>query len=334
MHYLVWIGITFCITQSAIFSGLNLAFFSISRLKLEIEASNGNANAAKVLAMRNDSNFLLSTILWGNVGINVILTLLSNSVMAGLSAFMFSTILITFLGEIIPQAYFSRHALKTAALLAPVMKFYQIILFPLTKPTSLALDKWLGPEAIQYFHEKDLEELLRMHINSPESDIDLVEGRGALNFLAIDDLPLHREGELLDPKSIISLDFIGERPVFPDFSPRKSDKFLSAVNQSKKKWVVITDKAQEPRMVLDADGFLRDALLLKETAKPYRYCHRPIIVREMTATLGDIIPLLKVSPTGPGDDVIDQDIILVWGDAKKVITGSDILGRLLRGIVL
>jgi len=33
------------------------------------------------------------------------------------------------------------------------------------------------------------------------------------------------------------------------------------------------------------------------------------------------------------DDVIDQDIILFWGDKKLVVTGSDILGRLLRGIV-
>jgi metal transporter CNNM len=32
------------------------------------------------------------------------------------------------------------------------------------------------------------------------------------------------------------------------------------------------------------------------------------------------------------DDVIKKDIILLWGDKKQIITGSDILGRLLRGI--
>ena len=31
MTLLIWIGIVFCITQSAMFSGLNLAFFSISK---------------------------------------------------------------------------------------------------------------------------------------------------------------------------------------------------------------------------------------------------------------------------------------------------------------
>lgn len=34
---LLWIGIVFCISQSAMFSGLNLAFFSLSQLQLEVE---------------------------------------------------------------------------------------------------------------------------------------------------------------------------------------------------------------------------------------------------------------------------------------------------------
>ena len=114
MNTLVWLGIGFCVTQSAMFSGLNLAFFSISKLRLEIEEKKNNRHAVKIARLRKDSNFLLTTILWGNVGINVLLTLLSNSVMAGVAAFMFSTFIITFLGEIMPQAYFSRHAMQTA----------------------------------------------------------------------------------------------------------------------------------------------------------------------------------------------------------------------------
>ena len=87
-----WLGILFCVTQSAMFSGLNLAFFSFTRLRLEIEAeSSSSKSAGKVLKMRKDSNFLLTTILWGNVGINVLLTLLSDSVLAGISSFLFST---------------------------------------------------------------------------------------------------------------------------------------------------------------------------------------------------------------------------------------------------
>ena len=64
---LVWVGIAFCITQSEIFSGLNLAIFSISKLRLEVEAAGGNHEALGLLALRRDSNLTLATVLWGNV---------------------------------------------------------------------------------------------------------------------------------------------------------------------------------------------------------------------------------------------------------------------------
>ena len=86
MDTVIWIGIVFCISQSAMFSGSNLAFFSISKLRLEVETAKNNPNAQRILALRQDANFLLTTILWGNVGINVLLTLLADSVMAGLAA--------------------------------------------------------------------------------------------------------------------------------------------------------------------------------------------------------------------------------------------------------
>jgi CBS domain containing-hemolysin-like protein len=137
---LIWLGIVFCISQSAMFSGLNLAMLGISRLRLEVEADSGNRRAIRILALRKDSNFLLTTVLWGNVGINVLLTLLSNSVMTGLIAFLFSTVLITFAGEIAPQAYFSRHALRMGSALAPLLRFYQLLLYPVARPSALVLD--------------------------------------------------------------------------------------------------------------------------------------------------------------------------------------------------
>jgi metal transporter CNNM len=42
----IWIGIAFRISQSAVFSGLKLAIFSISKLRLEVEAAGGNRDAA------------------------------------------------------------------------------------------------------------------------------------------------------------------------------------------------------------------------------------------------------------------------------------------------
>jgi CBS domain containing-hemolysin-like protein len=72
-NILVWIGIGFCITQSAVFSGLNLALFSLSKLRLEVAAAGGNRDAIGLLELRKDSNLTLATVLWGNVTINVLL---------------------------------------------------------------------------------------------------------------------------------------------------------------------------------------------------------------------------------------------------------------------
>jgi hypothetical protein len=42
---------------------------------------------------------------------------------------------------------------------------------------------------------------------------------------------------------------------------------------------------------------------------------------------------LHVEPESKGDDVIDWDVILVWSDEhRRIITGADLLGRLMRGI--
>lgn len=52
-----------------------------------------------------------------------------------------------------------------------------------------------------------------------------------------------------------------------------------------------------------------------------------------TCPLGQVLGRLTVQPERPGDDVIDKDLILVWADAgRRIITGSDFLGRLLRRI--
>jgi CBS domain containing-hemolysin-like protein len=329
----IWMGIFFCITQSAIFSGMNLALFSISRLRLEVETSLGNKYAAKILNMRKDSNFLLTTVLWGNVGINVLLTLLSNSVLAGVSAFFFSTIAITFIGEILPQAYFSRHAMRMASLLSPLLRIYQVILYPAAKPSAKILDIWLGAESIQYFRESRLREVIKRHIDADSSDIDRLEGIGALNFLALDDLMVVEEGEVVDPRSVITLVIEKNLPVFPDFDRTTSDPFLRQIEVSGKKWVIIIDAEGEPHLVLDSDGFLRDVLFEDAEIQTLRYCHRPIVVKNTKIPLGNVLWRLKSHSQRTSRDVIDRDIILVWGpEEKRVITGADILGRLLQGI--
>jgi metal transporter CNNM len=331
---LTWVGISLCILQAGVFSGLNLAFFSISKLKLEVAAAQGNRKALLISKLRKDANFLLASILWGNVAVNVLLTLLSNSILAGASAFLFSTVVITLLGEIVPQAYFSRHALNAAYFLSPMVRFYMVLFYPIAKPTALLLNALLGHEPIRYFGEDGLKRVIKMHMAQKTGDIEHVEGQGALNFFSIDDLSVLEEGEKIHPQSLVQLNFENGLPVFPNITRSLHDPFLERILKSERRWVVFTDDSDMPVLAAKTDHFLRDVLYGTGEFAPLSHCHRPIIIRDTNATLGDVLPLLSVHPEHGDDDVVDNDIIIVWsGDVRRIITGTDVLGRLLRGIV-
>jgi cyclin M-like protein len=328
----IWFGIAACVIQSGLFAGLNLAIFSLSQLRLQIESDDGNANAARVLELRGDSNGVLATVVWGNVSTNVFLTLLSDSLLAGVGAFLLSAVAITLLGEIAPQAYFSRNALRMTARCLPFLNFYRLILYPIAKPTALALDWWLGKEGIAYLRERDVRSLILRSAKSG-GDIGALEATGARNFLDLDDIPVSEEGEPIDAQSIIAMPLANQRCVLPAFERTPNDPFLRRVDASGKKWVIVTDLAGEPVFVLDSHHFLRDALFNQLESDFTAYWHRPIVIRDLQTKLGEVIGRMKVKPERPGDDVIDNDLILVWGAQPRIITGADLLGRLLRDIV-
>jgi hypothetical protein len=328
----IWLGIIACIALSALFAGLNLAIFSLSQLRLQLEADGGNKDALRVLELRKGSNQVLATVIWGNVGTNVFLTLLSDSVLAGLGAFFFSAVVITLLGEIAPQAYFSRNALRMTARFLPFLAFWRAALFVLARPTAMLLDWWLGVEGIAYLRERDVRALVARAAASG-GDIGKLEATGVQNFLDLDDVPVSEEGEPIHAQSIISLPLASGRCVLPAFNRSPDDAFLRRVAASGKKWVIVTDLKGEPAFVLDSHHFLRDALFDLPDRDRSACWHRPLIVRDMQTRLGDVVGRLRVVQERPEDDVIDNDLILVWGAQKRIITGSDLLGRLLRGIV-
>lgn len=331
---LIWVGIVLCFSQSAMFSGLNLAFFSVSRLRLEAEAEQGIEGARKILHLRRDANFLLCTILWGNVSVNVLLALLSDSIMAGLGGFIFSTVGITFIGEILPQAYFSRNAVRMGSLLAPIIRFYQILLYPFAKPSAFILDVWVGPEGPTFMRERDVEIILQKHIREEGSEIGAAEGRGALNFLDLDDRHVAKEGAQIDPKSIFEFETQLDLPVIPEQGTEEDAKFVAALKKNEHKWAIITDKDDTPQLILDAEAYIFNRYAEREAVDVYHFCHRPIVVTDPDETVENILPLLHVDAEHRYDRIIDNDVILFWTESsRRIITGADILGRLLQGIV-
>ena len=324
----IWFGIFLCLIHSAMFSGLNLACFYVSRVQLEIESSNNNNDAIKVLGLRKDSNFLLTTILWGNVGVNTLLALLSGSVLGGIAAFLFSTVFITVFAEIIPQAYFSRNALRVASMLSPILKFYQMVLYPVAKPTALFLDWWLGSEGIHFVREEILKQYIEKSMADSDSEIGSFEGKGAVNFLALDSRLISQGGNKVVPNSIINLPLAIDGSLdIPKYTQSPEDIFLQQVKASGKKWVILTDPDGTPHLLLNTDRFLR-AVFSQENIDHNDYCVKPIMTNDPNITIEQTLMNANITDTDSGE----KGIILFWGDEKRIITNADILRNLFHGL--
>ena len=334
------IGIILCLSQSATFSGLNLAFFSLGRLRLEAEAEKGNENAKKILELRKDSNFLLCAILWGNVAANVILTQLSDSALTQFGfwgPFLFSTVAITFFGEIAPQAYFSRNALRVGAVFVPVIKFYQFIFYPIAKPSSFLLDKWIGKEGPNYFEEKDIEILLKKHMREQSSEISQSEGIGAINFLELDDLALFEVSSEVDPKTIYTLPRSKTGGiVLPEFGSLEYINFIKSLRTHSHKRAVLMDEDDTPHLILDTSAFLSRItgnIATDQTVNIRYFCMKPAFVESPDMKLDQVLPKFVVESDRADDYTVDRDVILFHNkDVLNILTGTDILGLLLKGI--
>lgn len=124
---------------SAFFSGTEIAFFSISKLKVRFLMRKKVPNAAYIEALKSNTNRLLTTILIGNNLANVGATVLATSIAYDISmshALSIVTGLMTLLllvfGEITPKAFAAKHNEKICLMFARPMLAVQTLLSPLT----------------------------------------------------------------------------------------------------------------------------------------------------------------------------------------------------------
>ena len=136
MEYLI---VTVLVLLSGAFSGLTLGFFSLNLTSLERKMNLGDRQAAKVYPIRKRGNLLLCTLLLGNVAVNSALSIFLGEIATGLVAGIIATSLIVVFGEIIPQAVFSRFALKLGANTVWLVRTFIFLMFPIAYPLSWML---------------------------------------------------------------------------------------------------------------------------------------------------------------------------------------------------
>jgi len=170
---------------SALFSGLTLGFFSLSRDDLERKVKLGDKEAKRVYDVRKNGNLLLCTLLIGNVAVNSAISIFLGSIVSGFLAGLMATGLIVVFGEIIPQATFSRYALYLGSRLALLVRILIFVLFPICWPLAWLLDSALGDEIPTVYSKHELMKIVEDHENMKESEIDADEEKiikGALSY--------------------------------------------------------------------------------------------------------------------------------------------------------
>lgn len=332
MEYFIWLGIVICALKAAIFSGLNLAYFSVSYLRLTVLSKKKDKAALKVMGLRKNPNLLLATILWANVSYNVLLTLLTNSVMAGVTSFLFSTIVLTLVGEILPQSVFSRKAIKFGAFFTPMIRFYQIILYPVTKPTAMALNYFLGKEMPQqYYSEADLISLIEAHYGTDNQAMDISrdEGLGAIHFLELDDRFVKDVGTKILAGQTLAVEFKGKHLKKRYYDHLNPCPFIKKLIKIKHSEVTLTDLNKNPRLVLNVDAFLRYLFTSSKKIDIEDFCEIPFVVTDPKVIVSDILKHFRSQRS----EALDHIHIIYWrGRTRKIIQAEELIYLLMKEV--
>lgn len=190
----IFISMLLCL--SGMFSGLNLGLMALDPMELRIVQNCGTEKeknyARKIEPVRSQGNYLLCSLLLGNVLVNTTLTILLDDIAgSGLIAVVMSTIGIVIFGEIVPQAICSRHGLAVGANTILLTKFFMLLTFPASYPVSKLLDYLLGQEVGTVYNRSKLLEMLR--VTDPYNDLvkeelNMIQGALELRTKTVEDV--------------------------------------------------------------------------------------------------------------------------------------------------
>jgi metal transporter CNNM len=169
--YLI-IQVTICVLLAAICSGLNVSIMSLSESDLKRKVALGNSDAKRVLPLRRNSHLTLPSILFINVAAVAASSLILESYFGGLIAGITTTILMVIFGEVVPQALFTRFALKFCATFTPLMWLMVVLTYPLSKPLQILLDHTIGREGHRLHSRDELGLIVSEHLGTQASELD------------------------------------------------------------------------------------------------------------------------------------------------------------------
>ena len=136
----LWVALVVLVAFSAFFSASETAFSSLNQIRLKSRADDGDRTAARVLAMAEKYDKLLSTILVGNNIVNIaaasIGTIIFTQMLGAERGATVSTIVLTIVvlifGEVSPKSLAKEMPETVATAVAPVLSLLMVVFTPLT----------------------------------------------------------------------------------------------------------------------------------------------------------------------------------------------------------
>lgn len=206
--YVAVVLVVITVVLSAFFSGMEIAFLNKNRLRLEIDRKQSRMfDYIAGLFSRHQGQYITTILVGNNIALVVYSMCLSlvlrevarllgwTSVQEGsiLLETIIPTVVIIFLGEYLPKSIFRNNPNFYYRYLSPVMYFFYILLYPVTRATTLLSYGMLrlvgrkasGVERQIEFDRSDLESLLENNNSAEsaaESDNDIKMFQNALDF--------------------------------------------------------------------------------------------------------------------------------------------------------
>ena len=192
-------ALAFLILCSAYFSSSETAFLSVNKIKLKSEADEGDKGAKRVLAVAENYDKMLSTILIGNNIVNIVATSLSTVLFISLIssediAVTVSTVVMTvavlIFGEITPKTLAKRSPESFARFSAPILSLLSVLLTPLVGIFNLwqnFISGFFGGDGEDTVTEQEL--LTMVEEATEDGEIDEQEGeliKNAVKFYELD----------------------------------------------------------------------------------------------------------------------------------------------------
>ena len=209
----LWAALVILVGFSAFFSASETAFSSLNQIRLKSRAEDGDSSAARVLAMAEQYDKLLSTILIGNNIVNIaaasIGTILFTQMLGAERGATVSTIVLTIIvlifGEVTPKSLAKEMPEKVATAVSPFL----VLLMALMTPLTWLFTQWkklLG----HFVHSGEADtitegELMTM-VSEAENDGELTDRESELIRSAIEFDDVEVEEILTPPVDVVAVE--------------------------------------------------------------------------------------------------------------------------------